>query len=145
MCAVVAPGGIEYLRHDWKRLGSWNLAFLVGAFTGALIASQLAPTLVLNLSDDTVAAMHELGLQDFSGLAPRELFSWSSLLTFKGLVLIVGGGFLVGFGTSYAGGCTSGHAITGIADLQWASLVATIGFFGGGLLGTFVLLPWLLG
>ena len=51
------------------------------------------------------------------------------------------GGFLVGFGTRYAGGCTSGHAISGLSNLQWVSLVAVIGFFAGGLLMTWVIYP----
>jgi uncharacterized protein len=60
-------------------------------------------------------------------------------------VMIVGGGFLVGFGARYAGGCTSGHGITGLAALQWPSLVAVAGFFVGGLVATHLLLPLLLG
>jgi uncharacterized membrane protein YedE/YeeE len=53
------------------------------------------------------------------------------------------GGFLVGFGTRYAGGCTSGHAISGLSNLQFASLIATIGFFAGGLIATHLLYPLL--
>jgi uncharacterized membrane protein YedE/YeeE len=88
-----------------------------------------------------VAALHHLGLTDLSGLAPHEVFAWSSLLTVKGFIAIIVGGFLVGFGTAYAGGCTSGHAIAGLADLQPASLLAVCGFFAGGLTTTYVLLP----
>ena len=58
---------------------------------------------------------------------------------------MVVGGFLVGFGTAYAGGCTSGHAIAGLADAQPASLIAVCGFFAGGLAGTYLLLPILFG
>jgi hypothetical protein len=75
---------------------------------------------------------------------PADLFSWSSLLTVRGAILMVGGGFLVGFGTAYAGGCTSGHAISGLAALDRASLLAVVAFFAGGLFGTYVLLPLLL-
>jgi uncharacterized membrane protein YedE/YeeE len=82
-----------------------------------------------------------LGIHNFSGLAPREVFSWTALLTLKGFVSIVVGGFLVGFGTAYAGGCTSGHAISGLADLQLSSLIAVIGFFAGGLIATHFLFP----
>ena len=85
----------------------------------------------------------QLGVHDFSGLAPREIFAWSALQTFPGAVSIVGGGLLVGFGTAYAGGCTSGHAISGLAALERASLVAVIGFFAGGLLCTYLILPLL--
>lgn len=83
----------------------------------------------------------KLGIHDFSGLAPRELFAWSTLSTLKGFVSIVVGGFLAGFGTAYAGGCTSGHAISGLADLQLSSLIAVVGFFAGGLIATHFLLP----
>lgn len=76
---------------------------------------------------------------------PRELFSWATLTTWRGVLMMVGGGFLVGFGASYAGGCTSGHAISGLADFQLPSLVAVIGFFAGGLAATWLILPLLLG
>jgi uncharacterized protein len=83
-------------------------------------------------------------VHDFSGLAPHDVFAWSSLLTLRGFICIVVGGFLVGFGTAYAGGCTSGHAIAGLADGQLPSLLAVIGFFAGGLATTFLLLPRIL-
>lgn len=51
----------------------------------------------------------------------------------SGAFKLLAGGLLVGFGSRYAEGCTSGHAITGLASLQLASLVAVIGFFSGGL------------
>ena len=75
---------------------------------------------------------------------PSQIFSWATLFSLKGLLILVGGGFLVGFGSAYAGGCTSGHAIMGLADLQLPSLVAVIGFFAGGLITTFLLLPLIL-
>jgi uncharacterized membrane protein YedE/YeeE len=141
VCAALAPCGIDFFLHDWKRLGGWNLAFLSGVFVGAVAAWQLAPPMHVAISSGTVDALHHLGLTDLSGLAPHEVFAWSSLFTLKGFVAIVVGGFLVGFGTAYAGGCTSGHAIAGLADLQPASLLAVCGFFAGGLTTTYVLLP----
>jgi hypothetical protein len=86
-----------------------------------------------------------LGLHDFHGVAPHELFTWRALLTLRGFVSIVVGGFLVGFGTAYAGGCTSGHAISGLANFQLPSLIAVIGFFAGGLIATYFILPFVLG
>lgn len=142
LCAAIAPCGIDFFTHDWRRAGVWNLTFLLGILTGALLASWLAPPPV-DISAQTIAALHGIGLHDIAGLAPREVFSWSALLTARGFVCIVVGGFLVGFGTAYAGGCTSGHAIAGLADRQPASLVAVIGFFAGGLTTTYVILPWL--
>ena len=141
LCAAVAPARIEFFGHDWKRLGGWNLAFLAGIFAGAAIAWYVAPPTVVALSSQTASALRQLGLHDLTGLAPREVFAWSALFTLKGFLSVVVGGFLVGFGTAYAGGCTSGHAISGLADLQPASLLAVFGFFAGGLTGTFVVLP----
>jgi uncharacterized membrane protein YedE/YeeE len=50
----------------------------------------------------------------------------------------------VGFGARYANGCTSGHAISGLANLQLSSLLAVIGFFTGGLISVHFLLGWIL-
>jgi uncharacterized protein len=75
---------------------------------------------------------------------PQDLFNWKSLLTLRGLALTVAGGFLVGFGTRYAGGCTSGHSIMGLSTLQWPSLVATICFMTGGFIMANLLLPHIL-
>ena len=63
----------------------------------------------------------------------------------KAIILAIGGGMMIGFGTRYAGGCTSGHAITGLSHLQVPSLIAVIGFFIGGLLMTHVLMPLIFG
>jgi hypothetical protein len=93
------------------------------------------------ISQQTITALSSLGVRDFSSLVPGDLFSWSSFLTLRGLLLVVGGGFLVGFGTRYAEGCTSGHSIHGIATFQRASIIATICFFLGGLFSTYLLLP----
>ena len=84
------------------------------------------------------------GLSDYSYMLPKELFSFESLLTVRGFIIMVVGGFLVGFGTRYAGGCTSGHAIMGLSNLQWPSLVATISFMVGGFFMANIILPWIL-
>jgi uncharacterized membrane protein YedE/YeeE len=144
-CAATVPGRAEYFRYDWKAGGLWNLIFVVGILLGGVVAVQFlgggGPT---GISAATKADLTALGLSDFSGLMPPTLFSWASLTTLPGLLVIVLGGFLVGFGARYAGGCTSGHAITGIATLQGASMIAVVGFFIGGLFTTYVLLPLLL-
>ncbi len=142
ICAAVIPSGLEFFKYDWKKNGLWNLTFIGGGLIGGLIAGTLFehPDPVA-ISEATHADLTTLGIQDFSGLVPGEIFSWSGLLTFKGLWLIVVGGFLVGFGARYAGGCTSGHAIMGLADLQLPSLIAVLGFFAGGLVATHFLLP----
>lgn len=145
-CAAVLPTRAEFFRYDWRRTGGWNLAFALGILLGGVIVGLTAePESTMQLSSAARASMTSLGVTDFSGLVPSELFSWTALTTLPGLVMLVGGGLLIGFGTAYAGGCTSGHAISGLADLQLPSLVATVGFFAGGLFGTWVILPLLLG
>jgi len=144
LCAALAPGRVEFFRYDWKNAGRWNLAFLAGVFAGGAIAGHLFGAGDAAIGAEARATLTQLGITDFTGLAPREIFSWSSLLTLRGLISIVAGGFLVGFGSSYAGGCTSGHAISGLAALDRASLVAVIAFFAGGLLCTYFMLPFLL-
>jgi uncharacterized membrane protein YedE/YeeE len=141
LCAAIAPCGVDFFRHDWKREGSWNLAFLGGVFVGAALFRWIAPSSTIELAASTVRDLEALGVHDFSGFVPPEIFSWAALRTLRGFVAIVVGGFLVGFGTAYGGGCTSGHAIAGLADRQLPSLIAVFGFFAGGLLTTFVLLP----
>ena len=143
ICAAVAPCGIEFFGHDWKRAGRWNMTFLAGLFAGAALAAYFAPP-TIQISARTIDALRAIGVREFSGLAPHDVFAWSALLTLRGFVCIVVGGFLVGFGTAYAGGCTSGHAIAGLADRQLASLLAVCGFFAGGLTTTWLILPRLL-
>lgn len=120
--------------------------FLAGTVIGGFIAHQfLMPDATIAISEATVADLRELGIANpGEGIVPQDLFSFESLFSLKGLIMFVVGGFLVGFGTRYAGGCTSGHAISGLSDLQPASLVAVIGFFIGGLVMTHLLLPHLL-
>ena len=143
LCAAAVPGRIAFFRYDWRAEGGWNLAFLAGTVAGGFVAVHVLGVPDVALSDATKAALSGLGLHDLSGLAPREVFDWAGLLTWRGVALVLGGGFLVGFGTAYAGGCTSGHAIAGLADFQLPSLVAVVGFFAGGLLATHLLLPLL--
>jgi uncharacterized protein len=143
ICAAILPARAEFFRFDWRKSGAWNLALVAGIVIGAVFATQLLGTTTPAISVGTKDALSGLGI-NVSGVAPAEVFGWSSLLTLRGIICIVVGGFLVGFGTAYAGGCTSGHGITGLATLQLPSLVAVIGFFAGGLLATFVILPLIL-
>jgi len=141
LCSVLLPGRVEYLRYDWKRTGIWNLLFAAGTGLGGFLAWQWGGSHNVDISEQTRLALTSLGIHDFSGLAPREVFTWPALFTVKGFVSIILGGFMVGFGTAYAGGCTSGHAISGLADLRLPSLIAVAGFFAGGLIATHVILP----
>jgi len=145
MCAAVLPGKPEFLRYDWKRTGLWNLSFALGIVIGGWIAARwLGGVEPLALSEATVADLAGFGLAAPEGAVPAELFSWAGLSTLPGFVILVGGGFLIGFGARYAGGCTSGHAISGLANLQLPSLIAVLGFFAGGLISARWLLPLLL-
>lgn len=145
ICAAVLPGRSSYLAYDWKKTGKWNLGLALGILAGGFVASVLlANPEPIAISSATQAELAQLGLSDLSGMVPSEIFSWSGLGSVPGLVLMVGGGFLVGFGTRYAGGCTSGHAIFGLADAQLPSLIAVVGFFIGGLVATHLLLPLIL-
>lgn len=145
ICAACLPANLPFFTYDWRK-EAWNLWFVggvaVGGFIGSTLLSNSAP---LGIAPDTVRDLQALGIQDFtSGLLPTDLFSWDNLLTIKGLIFLVFGGFLVGFGTRYAGGCTSGHAIMGLSNLQWPSLVATISFMVGGFAMTHTGLPLLM-
>jgi uncharacterized membrane protein YedE/YeeE len=145
ICSAILPRKPEFLRYNWKEVGLWNLVFLVGVLIGGFVAAHVGQPHDVAISSATQAALTHLGLHDLSGVAPREIFTWHALLTVRGFVSIVIGGFLVGFGTAYADGCTSGHAISGLASLQLPSLIAVIGFFAGGLAATWFLLPYVIG
>lgn len=143
-CAAVLPRRIDYLRYDWRREGGWNLMLVLGVVIGGGLAGWVfanpEPVAIAAATGTDLAA---LGVRDFGGLVPSDVFSWANLASAQGLIVIVGGGFLVGFGTAYAGGCTSGHGVMGIDDLQLPSLVALVGFFARGVLATFLFLPLL--
>lgn len=146
ICAATVPTKTEFFRYDWKRTGLWNLFFVAGLLIGGMIAGTLlaSPDPFIDIAESTRTDLRLLGVENFSGLVPDEVFSWSGLLTPAGFVSIVIGGFLLGFGARWAGGCTSGHAISGLASLQLGSLLAVLGFFAGGLFVTHVLLPLLI-
>jgi uncharacterized membrane protein YedE/YeeE len=142
-CAAVAPFNIQFLKYNWKA-EMWNLFFVAGIFIGGFIGGVLLNNgNPVDISPDTVSDIHALGVQSLDGLIPSDIFNWSNLLTLQGFVIMIVGGFLIGFGSRYAGGCTSGHAIMGLSSLQWPSLVAVIFFFIGGLIMTHLLLPFI--
>jgi len=144
ICAAVIPANISFFKYDWKK-EAWNLFFVAGITIGGFVATfWLANPDTIVISKATQTSLATLGITDFSGLMPADLFSTPNIFTLKGLIFLVLGGFLVGFGTRYAGGCTSGHAIMGLSNLQWPSLVATVSFMAGGFACTHLLLPFLL-
>ncbi len=145
-CAATIPGRVEFFQYDWKKYGSWNLVFALGIVLGGFIATTVLahPNPEIGISEGARAQLTALGISDFTGLLPNDIFTWEGLASLPGVIMIAVGGFLVGFGARYAGGCTSGHAISGLADLQVPSLIAVIGFFIGGLFVTYVVLPLIL-
>ncbi len=144
ICAACIPANLPFFKYEWKK-EIWNLFFVAGIFLGGFLGVQLfSNPLPMDIAPSLATYLGQFGITDYMGLVPSELFNWSALFTLKGFFMIVVGGFLVGFGTRYAGGCTSGHAIMGLSTLQWPSLVATCCFMAGGFLMTHLLLPYIL-
>lgn len=140
LCAAFGAGkSCSFFRFDWKAQ-SWNLRFLVGAIIGGYIASHyLAVNQVPAISEATVLDLKAMGFESAgAAYSPIELFADFSV---RNSILLAVGGIMIGFGTRYAGGCTSGHAISGLSNLQWPSLIAVIGFFIGGLLMVHAIFP----
>jgi uncharacterized membrane protein YedE/YeeE len=143
LCTIGGAGKhADFFKFDWKSQ-KWNLVVVSGAIVGGFIAHHyLSNPIHIDLSQDTVKDLKTLGFNNVGqSLLPPELFSWDAVLSIKGLLILVIGGFLVGFGTRYAGGCTSGHGITGLSSLQLPSLIAVIGFFIGGLIMVHFIYP----
>lgn len=144
VCAAVVPANIPFFQYNWKK-EMWNLFFVSGILVGGFIANTLFKSpQPLELNPALVNSLKANGIYHFSELMPRDLFNWENLFTLKGLFMIVAGGFMVGFGTRYAGGCTSGHSIMGLSNLQFASLIATCCFMVGGFIMSNLVLPLIL-
>ena len=143
-CAACFPSNIPFFKYDWKK-EVWNLFFVAGILIGGFIAAMfLANPTPVQVHPALAAELKSYGIDDYSKLLPSEIFSWESLVSLRGFIVLVGGGFLVGFGTRYAGGCTSGHAIMGLSNLQLPSLIATISFMIGGFIMANLILPFIL-
>ncbi|WP_299759443.1 YeeE/YedE thiosulfate transporter family protein [uncultured Pontibacter sp.] len=142
ICSACGAGKhVKFFDFNW-RSQVWNLLFLVGAVLGGVISSQfLAGDAPVAISQETIRDLSALGFSAPDDLQPEEIFSMEALFSVKGFLLLLVGGFMIGFGSRYAGGCTSGHAISGLSNLQLPSLIAVIGFFIGGLITTYFLLP----
>jgi hypothetical protein len=143
MCTICGAGNkADFFKFDWKAQ-RWNLIVVLGAIIGGFIGSELLSkdaAVAINLN--TIQDLKTLGFESAgSAYLPSEMFSLSAMLDIKNLALLIIGGLLVGFGTRYAGGCTSGHAISGLSNLQLPSLIAVIGFFIGGLVMIHFLFP----
>jgi len=144
VCAACVPAKIPFFQYNWKK-ELWNMFFVGGILLGGIISAfWLSNPNPVALHPSLAQELSGYGITRFDGLVPADLFSWDQLFTLRGLLMMVGGGFLVGFGTRYAGGCTSGHAIMGLSTLQWPSLVATCCFMAGGFLMANFILPFVL-
>ena len=144
ICASCMPAKIPFFQYDWKK-EVWNLFFVAGIFLGGVLSIQFfANPNPVEVNPQLATELSRYGITNFNNLVPVDIINWSSLFTLKGFLIMLVGGFLVGFGTRYAGGCTSGHSIMGLANLQWPSLVATISFMMGGFIMANLILPFIL-
>ena len=135
ICAICGAGkSTSFFNYDWKSQ-RWNLIVVLGAVVGGWLGSHLlSNTTAVTISEKTITKLQGLGIQSAgNSYLPEELFAMEALQNPLVLLSLALGGFLVGFGARYAGGCTSGHAISGLSNLQFPSLIAVIGFFIGGL------------
>lgn len=144
VCAACVPANIKFFKYNWKS-EIWNLVFVLGILIGGLISTQfLSNPNPIIINENLRAELSNYGIDQISESLPIQIFSWTSLFTLRGFIMMVLGGFMIGFGSRYAGGCTSGHAIMGLSNLQWPSLVATCCFMIGGFFMANVILPYIL-
>lgn len=144
ICAACFPANISFFKYEWKR-EAWNLFFVGGVFLGGIVAgTMLKSSDAVAINENLRTELLQYGVTDYSNLIPTQLFNPENLLNVKGFFLMIIGGFLVGFGTRYAGGCTSGHSIMGISNLELPSLIATCCFMIGGILMANFVLPFIL-
>ncbi|WP_211236753.1 YeeE/YedE family protein [Sporocytophaga myxococcoides] len=144
ICAACIPAKIPFFQYDWKK-EAWNLFFVAGIIIGGFIgANFLSNPESIEVNQKLAEDLSAYGITNYQNIVPEDLFNWNALFSQRGFLLMVVGGFLVGFGTRYAGGCTSGHAIMGLSTLQWPSLIATICFMIGGFIMANLILPLIL-
>lgn len=143
-CAACLPANISFFKYDWKK-EIWNVFFVIGILLGGILAfSFLSNPNPIEIDANLRSELASYGITAIDGMLPSQIFSWEQLLTLKGFLMMVVGGFMIGFGSRYAGGCTSGHAISGLSNLQVPSLIATCCFFIGGLIMANLILPIIL-
>ena len=143
MCTIIGADKFsDFFKINWKDQ-SWNLIVVLGAVIGGFITTHyLSNSSGTDLNPETILELQQMGFKNAGKtLVPNELFNLEAISSIKGLAVLIIGGLLVGFGTRYAGGCTSGHAISGLSSLQKPSLIAVIGFFIGGLIMANLILP----
>lgn len=144
VCAMMGFKKIRFFDYDWRE-HAWSLLFALGIFFSGVIVSLFFPNPEeIVLSENFAVWLQEMGVSDIRGFLPEAIFQWNQMSSPRTLIILVGGGFLIGFGSRYAGGCTSGHAIMGLSQLSIGSLLAVVGFFIGGLIVSWFVLPFIL-
>ena len=143
ICAACFPAKISFFKYDWKQ-EAWTLFFVAGIVIGGYIAWHWLTGYQLDYHPKLLSELAGYGIVNHQENLPVDIVNWHTLFTIKGIFMVIIGGFLIGFGTRYANGCTSGHTIMGLSNLQWPSLVATICFFAAGVLIANYILPLIL-
>lgn len=149
LCSLAGAGKkVDYFRLDWKN-ETWRLYLVAGAMCGGVFAFYfLSSPNAVAISQSTIDHLAKWGIaypasdEHGKGFIPTSVFNFT---TIKGIILSLVGGFLIGFGSRYGEGCTSGHAISGLSHLRLPSLITVIGFFIGGLLMTHLIMPLIFG
>jgi len=144
-CAIGGAGKlVDFFNYDWRK-NMWNLMVVLGITIGGFIASHwLTASDAVTLNPKTISDLSTLGIQHAGAhFLPPEIYSIDAMLSLKGFLILITAGFLIGFGSRYAGGCTSGHGIVGLSNLEIPSFIAVAGFFIGGLIMTWFILPYI--
>jgi len=143
LCTMVGAGKVsDYFKKDWKER-DFAMLFVIGLIIGGFISSNfLIPDQTIDLNPKTIQELTDLGFTNVANqYFPDEIFSNEAIFSLKGFLILILSGVCIGFGTRYAGGCTSGHAITGLSSFQLPSLLAVIGFFIGGIFAVWFIIP----
>ncbi len=143
ICTIAGAGkASDYFNIDWKA-NKWNLVFILGTIIGGFIAHYaMMPDPSVKLAAGTVEALKEMNFESpGADFEPARIFTMKAFSDWRAMLILIVGGFLVGFGARYADGCTSGHAISGLCNLQFPSLITVVGFFIGGLTMVWIILP----
>lgn len=137
ICGTISPWKLDYFKDLTK--SKWQFYFVVGLTVGGVAISLVNPAYQIDISERTVQHLSAIGIEKQPGFAPTELYSFS----FKSILILLAGGLAIGFGARYAGGCTAGHAIMGCSQLAPASIIATVCFFVGGLIASYLIIPFI--
>jgi len=143
MCSMTGLGKrVSFFDFDWKSQ-RWNLVVVAGAMLGGFVAVHfMSDPSNVSINPKTIDQLAKLGIDAPQGkLLPDALFGNQVFQSPKNILILLIGGILIGFGSRYGGGCTSGHAISGLSNLQIPSLKAVIGFFIGGLIMAYFIFP----